>query len=129
MCIPSIEARSTERGYESIVKYCFFIVLVLIDTWWNVNVYSSDELVYTGESFNRYMVECEFYISGFEFRCTYVLIDTWWNVNEEPTHNEFLMNLVLIDTWWNVNINNYDSHKKSTMGFNRYMVECEFTHS
>ena len=37
MCIPSIEARSTERGYESIVKYCFFIVLVLIDTWWNVN--------------------------------------------------------------------------------------------
>ena len=41
MCIPSIEARSTERGYESIVKYCFFIVLVLIDTWWNVNVYRS----------------------------------------------------------------------------------------
>ena len=38
MCIPSIEARSTERGYESIVKYCFFIVLVLIDTWWNVNI-------------------------------------------------------------------------------------------
>ena len=32
---------------------------VLIDTWWNVNVYTSDELVYTGE----------------------VLIDTWWNVN------------------------------------------------
>ena len=53
---------------------------------------------------------------------------------------------VLIDTWWNVNINNYDSHRKSTMvlidtwwnvnerigkirgkfaGFNRYMVECE----
>ena len=22
---------------------------VLIDTWWNVNVYSPDELVYTGE--------------------------------------------------------------------------------
>ena len=39
MCIPSIEARSTERGYESIVKYCFFIVLVLIDTWWNVNIH------------------------------------------------------------------------------------------
>ena len=60
MCIPSIEARSTERGYESIVKYCFFIVLVLIDTWWNVNdkvytIYNAD-----GVGFNRYMVECEY---------------------------------------------------------------------
>ena len=34
-------------------------VLVLIDTWWNVN---SNE-----EALNRYMA--------------YVLIDTWWNVN------------------------------------------------
>ena len=59
MCIPSIEARSTERGYESIVKYCFFIVLVLIDTWWNVNL--------------RVM-------STFRDQ-SLVLIDTWWNVN------------------------------------------------
>ena len=47
MCIPSIEARSTERGYESIVKYCFFIVLVLIDTWWNVNKELADNLLFT----------------------------------------------------------------------------------
>ena len=32
---------------------------VLIDTWWNVNKYTPDDLVYTGD----------------------VLIDTWWNVN------------------------------------------------
>ena len=62
MCIPSIEARSTERGYESIVKYCFFIVLVLIDTWWNVN---------------RIGVVP---ISAKDV----VLIDTWWNVNILP---------------------------------------------
>ena len=60
MCIPSIEARSTERGYESIVKYCFFIVLVLIDTWWNVNAG-----VWT-----------------IGYGHTGVLIDTWWNVND-----------------------------------------------
>ena len=59
MCSPVIEARSTKRGCESIVKYCFFIVLVLIDTWWNVNVGA--------------VGLC--YISGV------VLIDTWWNVN------------------------------------------------
>ena len=63
MCIPSIEARSTERGYESIVKYCFFIVLVLIDTWWNVNP------VY------------QFVI----LKIHLVLIDTWWNVNIQCT--------------------------------------------
>ena len=59
MCIPSIEARSTERGYESIVKYCFFIVLVLIDTWWNVNQLAEGGVLKKGQ----------------------VLIDTWWNVN------------------------------------------------
>ena len=61
MCIPSIEARSTERGYESIVKYCFFIVLVLIDTWWNVNVPTGDA----------------------DLKRIQVLIDTWWNVNAD----------------------------------------------
>ena len=59
MCSPIIEARSTKRGCESIVKYCFFIVLVLIDTWWNVN---ADDV-------------------SFVIRKEGVLIDTWWNVN------------------------------------------------
>lgn len=56
MCIPSIEARSTERGYESIVKYCFFIVLVLIDTWWNVNQLAEGGVLKKGQGFNRYIV-------------------------------------------------------------------------
>ena len=81
MCIPSIEARSTERGYESIVKYCFFIVLVLIDTWWNVNR-EKDIFINTG---------------------TKVLIDTWWNVNVYTRSLVLYLGLVLIDTWWNVN--------------------------
>ena len=59
MCSPIIEARSTKRGCESIVKYCFFIVLVLIDTWWNVN---ADDV-------------------SFVIRKEGVLIDTWLNVN------------------------------------------------
>ena len=59
MCSPIIEARSTKRGCESIVKYCFFILLVLIDTWWNVNE--------AGKKTNE--------------EIAFVLIDTWWNVN------------------------------------------------
>ena len=58
MCSPIIEARSTKRGCESIVKYCFFIVLVLIDTWWNVNKGAEPETTVPW-GFNRYMVECE----------------------------------------------------------------------
>ena len=59
MCSPIIEARSTKRGCESIVKYCFFIVLVLIDTWWNVNNENSIGWSRGDTGFNRYMVECE----------------------------------------------------------------------
>ena len=32
---------------------------VLIDTWWNVNIYHHLHIAYT-RSFNRYMVECEY---------------------------------------------------------------------
>ena len=103
MCIPSIEARSTERGYESIVKYCFFIVLVLIDTWWNVNA------AFTTVSHTPFKV----------------LIDTWWNVNLEVVLFPNAMEAVLIDTWWNVNTI-FDSAGTPSFGFNRYMVECEY---
>ena len=62
--------------------------------------------VYIGEqqSFNRYMVECEFSSSLLLSQKKPVLIDTWWNVNQDIlTREEF-------GHW----------------GFNRYMVECEF---
>ena len=54
--------------------------LVLIDTWWNVNLQkSSSELpIYR---FNRYMVECESVHLLTEAKAAGVLIDTWWNVN------------------------------------------------
>ena len=81
MCSPIIEARSTKRGCESIVKYCFFIVLVLIDTWWNVNKYEKFSLQ----------------------TATRVLIDTWWNVNINWQELAISAVIVLIDTWWNVN--------------------------
>ena len=79
-------------------------VLVLIDTWWNVNLD----------------------IAKFEEKCKTVLIDTWWNVNilrvsysdtREFGFNRYMVECecvtrtdkqlriwVLIDTWWNVNV-------------------------
>ena len=61
-------------------------MLVLIDTWWNVNVYRI----------------------RFSFRDDIlVLIDTWWNVNV-IMQGQLLVKLpVLIDTWWNVNLDKW----------------------
>ena len=35
------------------------IFLVLIDTWWNVNINFSGKMAQMSTGFNRYMVECE----------------------------------------------------------------------
>ena len=53
--------------------------------------------------FNRYMVECEFFIFNVYISYTLVLIDTWWNVNWEKDLFVDGFAKVLIDTWWNVN--------------------------
>ena len=106
MCSPIIEARSTKRGCESIVKYCFFIVLVLIDTWWNVNL-TSTGYVRRDVRFNRYMVECESHFGS----CVFVRSRCF---NRYMVECEFLSYLcrrtfliVLIDTWWNVNVRSF----------------------
>ena len=54
--------------------------MVLIDTWWNVNL---DEIMLrlVHDSFNRYMVECESFFYATLLAVYMVLIDTWWNVN------------------------------------------------
>ena len=36
---------------------------VLIDTWWNVNDYALGVIYCSDFCFNRYMVECEFFVS------------------------------------------------------------------
>ena len=78
-------------------------VLVLIDTWWNVN--SQTVLI------NKYKRK--------------VLIDTWWNVNLTSTGYVRRDFRVLIDTWWNVNEAKWIGENSSDTRFNRYMVECE----
>ena len=56
--------------------------VVLIDTWWNVNVIP--------KTFAKIFDE--------------VLIDTWWNVNTPEQVLKVNPQPVLIDTWWNVNV-------------------------
>ena len=80
-------------------------MLVLIDTWWNVNL--ADQ--------------------GLHRSPDNVLIDTWWNVNYHKKFPFLFPSMVLIDTWWNVN-ECLQFLKCTQSGFNRYMVECEFQH-
>ncbi len=77
--------------------------VVLIDTWWNVNEYCMYILFKIMDSFNRYMVECEFFSAIKRLSVIIVLIDTWWNVNIQTRKRIALHHIVLIDTWWNVN--------------------------
>ena len=57
------------------------IFLVLIDTWWNVNINFSGKMAQMSTGFNRYMVECELIMIQTLNVLIHVLIDTWWNVN------------------------------------------------
>ena len=81
--------------------------VVLIDTWWNVNIIFKA----------KYIAKVT------------VLIDTWWNVNVQINCLMTTFNLVLIDTWWNVNVYKFVIFKIDFAGFNRYMVECEWIYA
>ena len=72
------------------------------------------------------MVVCEYLTSPKAWLGQQVLIDTWWNVNHYVINRKRDNAMVLIDTWWNVNRMIYISRFGQGIGFNRYMVECEF---
>ena len=80
-------------------------MLVLIDTWWNVNSRAVPLM----------------------FIDFFVLIDTWWNVNfqalflrasSRTRFNRYMVECEYIERLIS---------EVETDGFNRYMVECEYT--
>ena len=76
--------------------------LVLIDTWWNVNVFlSNDRPVSFG--FNRYMVECES------------------NRKDIPSISPRCFNRYMVECECSLLYPAFDNVPR----FNRYMVECE----
>ena len=65
-------------------------LIVLIDTWWNVNELRLKSDLRRFQSFNRYMVECELFNITTTVTFRTVLIDTWWNVNEKQRRASIL---------------------------------------
>ena len=105
------------------IRQCY----ILIDTWWNVNTFSSG----SGSSAGAVLIDTWWNVNSahsFTFaRHKCVLIDTWWNVNTFTNTYKVTCNLVLIDTWWNVNVLSKRRGLLTYHSFNRYMVECEWT--
>ena len=82
-------------------------VIVLIDTWWNVNIKCSEAISHT-RSFNRYMVECEYMNRGAgdlrQARFNRYMVECELGKGALTS----VKALVLIDTWWNVNLTKSD---------------------
>ena len=101
-------------------------MLVLIDTWWNVNEEIKSEVKIDDTSFNRYMVECELmkqkYFLHFSGSFNRYMVEC------ELDYDGLVLRVeqVLIDTWWNVNHPMKWVFTTGYTGFNRYMVECEY---
>ena len=79
-------------------------LIVLIDTWWNVNKISPSLTHKKHLSFNRYMVECECYMRQ----------------KQSIDGNSFNRYMVECESYLN------NIYKKRLISFNRYMVECEY---
>ena len=78
--------------------------LVLIDTWWNVNVKCAFLTELIMFCFNRYMVECEF-------------SKQYKTITYEDRFNRYMVECEFFS---------HEQLSKRRKGFNRYMVECEY---
>ena len=111
---------------NTLINTCLLCIFtVLIDTWWNVNRYADGEYL-DSLGFNRYMVECEYAIADDVYNAI-----SGFNRYMVECEFAFISHCkrffrVLIDTWWNVNWHYRILFRLWGMCFNRYMVECEF---
>ena len=85
------------------IKNMVFWEQVLIDTWWNVNVFAGSSCVISRHRFNRYMVECESVQEIFYFTCE----KSFNRYMVECEFQVYLLRVMIVNC------------------FNRYMVECE----
>ena len=103
---------SQELSFNRYMVECEFAIviivinccMVLIDTWWNVNIWSTANPIKSDIGFNRYMVECEllyfyYFLSGILGFNRYMVECECVTISLCPNH---------------------------AFRFNRYMVECEW---
>ena len=69
------------------------LVLVLIETLWNVNSQSIYIRRLQDPRINRNIVECKYNFTGFAIHVSFVLIETLWNVNLDAIHTQFRLGL------------------------------------
>ena len=57
------------------------IVLILIETYWNVNNFNRPFMNRISAHINRDILECKSFCSSTDRRAAMILIETYWNVN------------------------------------------------
>ena len=77
--------------------------MVLIETYWNVNLGTTAAMSLTSDSINRNILECKCPDAHAALNFTFVLIETYWNVNPFTVTFSPTCFIVLIETYWNVN--------------------------
>ncbi len=78
--------------------------IVLIETYWNVNISRNEADLFSQFCINRNILECK-YQPYWKFHSkVQVLIETYWNVNECYKKKLEEERCVLIETYWNVNL-------------------------
>ena len=78
--------------------------MVLIETYWNVNLGTTAAMSLTSDSINRNILECKCPDAHAALNFTFVLIETYWNVNFCTRENVIL----------------------HTVSINRNILECKF---
>ena len=78
---------------------------VLIETYWNVNIFNIFIKSERGQRINRNILECKceivgVHLTGFDD----VLIETYWNVKLKKDKLLCVRKAVLIETYWNVKV-------------------------
>ena len=109
--VKTYETKEVELRFNRYMVECKFNIfdsrtsrsIVLIDTWWNVNLVYDESLSY----YEVVLIDTWWNVNQGTLENvennTYVLIDTWWNVNDVQAAKRRYKKIVLIDTWWNVN--------------------------
>ena len=79
------------------------LVGVLISTYWNVNLSTPITCCFFIMSFNLNLLECKLVGIRLGSSINKVLISTYWNVNLRDSKLVSMLFFVLISTYWNVN--------------------------
>ena len=100
---------------------------VLIETLWNVNIFTSKHSPVSLKRINRNIVECKYRIYDSDFAVDIVLIETLWNVNCILGTDYEIINVCINRNIVECKFKSRKILKCTINGINRNIVECKWS--